>query len=466
MSVNTHSMFINGQTVLSEKSIDVINPSTGKLLAQVPEADSEDIQRSLKAARQGFATWSATPPGERKSVILRYADLLEEHSERIIDLLRAETGKPQDNAEYDFGMLTTCLRFFVEEFERLDQPVLHDPDGRFLHYMLRQPLGVAVGFLAWNFPLLNVGYKLGPVLASGCSAIIKPSHHTPLASLEAAHLAKEAGIPDGVINMITSSDHSVTKALLESDIPAMVTMIGSTRGGLEIMNSACTTVKHFSVELGGNAPVVVYPDADIRAAANQVVDLKFANCGQVCVSPNRCFVHEAVYDEFIQCAEERAASVVLGPLMTDKARQYILGLVQSAVADGAELVCGGRAVEGEGYFMEPTILKKVDPRMKVAFEEIFGPVLPVIPYTDADDEIALANDTEYGLAAYVFTTSLSNGLRAARDIKAGSVCVNEPHYSVQLPHGGLKQSGVGKDCSRYSLEEYLTLKRVSVLIEK
>jgi len=331
--------------------------------------------------------------------------------------------------------------------------------------MLRQPLGVCVGMLAWNFPLLNVGYKIGPALAAGCSVILKPSSETPLASLEIAYLAKEAGLPDGVINMVTGTDHDMMKNMLQSDIPSMVTMIGSTRGGLEVMNSSCSSVKHFSVELGGNAPVVVYPDADVVDAANKVVDLKFANCGQICVSPNRCFVHASVYDQFVEAAKARAVKIGMGPLVSDKARQYVLGLVESAVADGAEVVCGGKAVDGDGFFMEPTILKNVVTQMKVAYEEIFGPVLPIIKYTDSDDEIALANDTQYGLAAYVFTTNLQNGLRAARDIQAGSVCVNEVHYSVQLPHGGLKQSGVGKDCSRYSLEEYLTLKRVSVLVD-
>lgn len=466
MSKNTVPMLVDGQECFTKKTIDVINPATEELIATVPEVDVATIDTTLKAAKKGFEIWSKTSPAERKIAILRYADLLEKNSRRIIRLLMEETGKPQDNAEYDFGMLTTCLRFFVEEFERLDQPVLHDPDGRFLHYIQRQPLGVAVGMLAWNFPLLNIGYKLGPALAAGCSVIIKPSNQTPLASLEAAFLAKEAGIPDGVINVITSTDHEVMKSLLQSDVPAMVTMIGSTRGGREVMSSSCTSIKHFSVELGGNAPVVVYADADIANAASQVVGLKFGNSGQVCVSPNRCFVHESVYDEFVAAAQECAASVEMGPLVTDKARQYVLGLVESALADGAEVVCGGKAVAGPGFFMEPTILKDVDPRMKVAYEEIFGPILPIIKFTDEDDEIALANDTEYGLAAYVFTTSLSNGLRAARDIQAGSVCVNEVHYSVQLPHGGLKQSGIGKDCSRYSLEEYLTCKRISILIDK
>ena len=377
-----------------------------------------------------------------------------------------ETGKPRENAEYDFGMLTTCLRFFVEEAERIDQPVLHDPDGRFLHYVQRQPLGVTVGFLAWNFPLLNLGYKLGPVLASGCSCILKPSELTPLATLEAVYLAAEAGIPDGVIYMVTCSDYSITNRLLESPVPAMVTMIGSTRGGLEVMGASCTTIKHFSVELGGNSPVLVYDDADVQMAAEKVIGLKFVNTGQVCVSPNRCYVHTSIYDAFVEAAAACASGVDMGPMITATARDQVLEKVDEAVQAGATLVCGGSRVDGAGYFMEPTILRDVDARMRVACEEVFGPVLSILPFTDADDEIALANDTSCGLAAYVFTKGLSRGLRAAEGIEAGSVCVNEPHYGVQLPHGGVKQSGVGKDCSRYSLEEYLTLKRVSVLLDE
>jgi succinate-semialdehyde dehydrogenase/glutarate-semialdehyde dehydrogenase len=459
-------MLVDGAAVQTARTLDVTNPATETLVAAVPEADAATLQAALTAAEKGFHVWSQTSPAARRKVIMAYADLLVKNQERLVELLRAETGKPLDNAEYDFGMLVTCLRFFVEEFERLDQPVLHDPDGRFLHYVQRQPLGVVVGMLAWNFPLLNLGYKLGPALAAGCSVIIKPSPLTPLASLEAAHLAKAAGFPDGVINVVTGSDHAVMAALLNSKVPALVTMIGSTRGGLEVMKASVTSVKHFSLELGGNAPVVVYPDADVRAAAHKVVDLKFANSGQVCVSPNRCFVHASVHDEFVTAAKERAASVKMGPLISAQARENVLKLVRNAVADGAQLVCGGQAVAGKGFFMEPTILRNVARTMKTASDEIFGPVLPIIRYTDADDVIALANDTDCGLAAYVFTKDLAKGLRAARDIKAGSVCVNEPHYSVQLPHGGLKQSGMGKDCSRYSIAEYLTLKRVSVLLEK
>lgn len=476
MSNPAFAMLIGGRRVAAEKTFPVINPETEDVIANAPEADAQAVAQSLAAARDAFAAWSRMPLSERRPIILKYADLLQAHRGEIIDLLVAETGKPMDNAEYDFDMLPTCLRFFCEEAARVRQEIIPDPDGKFLNYTLRQPLGVVVGYLAWNFPLLNLGYKLGPVLAAGCTAVIKPSRLTPLATLRCGELLIEAGLPDGVVNVISGTDYSVTDPLLESPIPSMFTMIGSTSAGVGAMKSACTNVKHFSVELGGNAPVVVYDDADVQAAAASIVSLKFANTGQVCVSPNRCFVHEKVHDAFLEAAAEKAAAIVLGagrgegprmgPMLTEKDRDRVLALVRAAEKDGAGVVCGGRIPDqpARGYFMEPTILRNVTQAMRVACDEIFGPVLPVIRFTDDDDEIAMANDTEYGLAAYVYTTNLSRGLRAAAGIEAGSVCVNEVHYAVQLPHGGVKQSGVGKDCSRYSIEEYLTLKRVSVLM--
>jgi acyl-CoA reductase-like NAD-dependent aldehyde dehydrogenase len=393
-------------------------------------------------------------------------------------LLIAETGKPIGNAEYDFGMLTTCLRFFCEEAARIDQQVIPDPDGRFLHYTQRQPLGVVVGYLAWNFPLLNFGYKIGPVLAAGCTAIIKPSQLTPLATLRCAELLTDAGMPPGVINLISGTDYDVTNPLLQSDIPSLFTMIGSTRAGVNAMKTSCTNLKHFSVELGGNAPVVVYDDADVEKAAASIVELKFANSGQVCVSPNRCFVHESIYEQFLDAAKVKAEEIALGagrgegnlmgPMLTARDRDRVLDLVRSAESEGAKIAFGGKIPEepAVGYYMQPTIMRDVNQEMRLSCDEIFGPVLPVIKFNDDDDVIAMANDTQYGLAAYVYTTNLQRGLQAARDIDSGSVCLNEVHYAVQLPHGGLKQSGVGKDCSRYSLQEYLTLKRVSILVEE
>ena len=313
-------------------------------------------------------------------------------------------------------------------------------------------------------------------MASGCTAIIKPSQLTPLATLRCAELSIEAGIPAGVINVISGDRYDITDPLLTSDKTTMFTMIGSTKAGVGAMHTASTNIKHFSVELGGNSPVVVYDDADVDKAVANIVGLKFANSGQVCVSPNRCFVHESVYDEFIDKAKIQAQGLVfgtgrsdgnlMGPMLTAQARKRVLTNVKDAIDKGARLILGGKIPQSmaKGYYLEPTILADVDPCMPLACDEIFGPVLPVIKYSDSDDVIAMANDTEYGLAAYVFTSNLQRGLQAASQIQAGSVCVNEVHYDVSLPHGGLKQSGVGKDCSHYSLEEYMTLKRVSVLV--
>lgn len=469
-----YKMLINGQLVSSEDSFPVMNPATEEVIADVPQITPAQIEEVIESSQAGFKIWSQMSLANRAVAMLKYADVLEAHKDEIVDILISETGKPADNAEYDFGMLTTCLRFFVEEAKRVEEPVIKDPDGRFLNYIQRQPLGVVVGYLAWNFPLLNVGYKLGPALAAGCSVIIKPSQVTPLASLRVAELSLQAGIPAGVISMITSNDYDVTNPLLTSEKTALFTMIGSTRAGVGAMKMACTNVKHFSVELGGNAPVIVYDDADIKKAAQDIVNLKFGNSGQVCVSPNRCLVHESVYEEFLAEAKAHAQGItlaagrvdghIMGPLINDRERQRVFALINESVAQGAKVILGGKIPERAGFFLEPTILSDVKLDMPVTKDEIFGPVLPVVKFTDADDVIALANDNEYGLSAYVYTTNLQRGLQAAEQIQAGSVCVNEVHYGVHLPHGGLKQSGVGKDCSKYSIAEYMTLKRVSILV--
>ena len=466
-------LYIAGQRVTGEPSFEVVNPADETIAGRVTNADADLVNAALEAARDAFPGWSATPLSARRELILGYAELLESRRDELLALLVAETGKPLDNAAYDFGMLVECLRFFVAEAERVRQEVIVDPDGRFQHTIRKQPLGVVSGLLAWNFPLLNLGYKLGPALAAGCTAVIRPSRQTPLATLAAAALATDAGIPAGVINVVASDNHEATRPMLTSPIPAMVTMIGSTEAGLEVIRGAATSIKHYSLELGGNSPVVVYPDADLANAAEQIIDLKFTNTGQVCVSPNRCFVHESIYDRFVELAAERTSGLVLGagagegrrmgPLISAEARERGLRLVREAVEGGASIVCGGSAPDDRpGFWMQPTILRDAEPWMACGCDEIFAPILPVIRWTDADDPIALANDTPHGLAAYVFTADLATALRASDGIQAGSVCVNEPHYAVHLPHGGLKQSGVGKDCSSYSLEEYLTVKRVSI----
>lgn len=363
MKNEPYTLLINGGQVATEKTFSVLNPATQEVIAEAPEVNAANTRAALAAAAEAFVGWSHMPLSQRQPIILKYADLLEQNRDEIIDLLIAETGKPIDNAEYDFGMLTTCLRFFCQEAARIHQEIIPDPDGRFLHYTLRQPLGVVVGYLAWNFPLLNLGYKLGPVLAAGCTAVIKPSRLTPLATLRCAELLATAGVPNGVVNVICGTDYDVTDVLLTSPITSMFTMIGSTGAGVGAMRAACTNVKHFSVELGGNAPVIVYDDADVATAARNVVDLKFTNTGQVCVSPNRCFVHTAVYDQFLDVAAEHASGIELGagrgtgrrmgPMLTAKDRERTLALIQTAQQDGATIVCGGKVPPTAGRRLFP-----------------------------------------------------------------------------------------------------------------
>lgn len=474
MSSEAVALIVNGQAVTTGRAFQVVDPASEEVIAEVADADEGTVRAALVAAERAFPGWSQTAPGERKAAVLRYVALLERDRARLAELLVREAGKPYDTADYEVTCLIGSVRYFLEEADRLRQDVIVDPTGRFLHYTLRQPLGVVVGLLAWNYPLLNLGYKLGPVLASGCTAVIKPSRHTPLTTLAAAELLAEAGIPDGVVNVIACEDRAAADLLLKSPVPSMITMIGSTTSGVKLMETAATTIKHFSLELGGNAPAIVYPDADLADAAQRIANLKFSNCGQVCVAPNRALVHAEVYEEFLALAAERAAAFklgsgkaegpLMGPLMTAEGREKALAAVTEAVAEGAKIVCGGGKPEqpARGYFIEPTILRDVRPEMKIAQQELFAPLLPVIRYTDDDDVIAMANDTPYGLAAYVFTSDLSIALRAGEKLEAGSICINEPHFGVHLPHAGLKQSGVGLDRSPYSLEEYLTLKRVSI----
>ncbi len=469
-----YKMLIDGKLVSSSTLFPVNNPDTGENFAEVPQIEASQVETVQKSASKGFKTWSKMSPASRFEIMEKYAKILEEHKAELIDLLVEETGKDRGTAEYDFNMLPDCLRFFTEEAKRLEQPVIPDPDGRFLNYIQRQPLGVVVGFLAWNFPLLNLGYKFGPALAAGCSVIVKPSQQTPVTSLRCAELSLQAGFPAGVITVITSNDYSVTDPLLTSKDTALFTMIGSTRAGVGAMNTALTNVKHFSVELGGNAPTVVYDDADLEKAVEKIVDLKFANSGQVCVSINRCFVHEAVYDKFVKLAKEYTAGIKLqaggtegrtmGPLIGAKECDWMEKLVESAVKDGGKVIIGGKKADKKGFYFEPTIIENASVDMEITKDEIFGPILPIIKFSDKDDIIALSNDNIYGLASYCFTTNMKRGLQFADQVISGSVCINEPHYAVHLPHGGLKQSGIGKDCSKYSLEEYLTIKRVSILV--
>lgn len=468
--------YVGGQLLGGPEIKPVENPATETECGRYAAYTANILDLALHSAEAAFKTWSVTPIEQRVEWMKKLASELERRREEVISLLVAETGKPWSNAEYDFGMLTTCLNFFGEEVKRLKGEIIPDAAGEHVHHLVRHPLGVVVGYLAWNFPLLNLGYKIGPALAAGCTLIVKPSSTTPLATALVGEIMHGIGFPAGVVNIVLGDDRKLANRLVESRIPAMVTMIGSTEAGCKLIQTSATSIKRYSLELGGNAPVLVYPDFDPKVAAQRVVGLKLTNSGQVCVSANRCFVHESIFDAFVEEAVaemkkyrfgsgKEAAEPLMGPMMSRSHFDGILEKIEKAKQQGARVVYGGtpvdKSVKPAGHFIMPTLVI-CDRANDLAREEIFGPVLPVIKWSDADDVIAWANDCPYGLASYVFTNRMNVANACSERLEYGSICINEPYYSIELPHGGLKQSGVGKDCSHLSLEEFFTVKRVTI----
>lgn len=465
-------MSINGKCVEGEGRVEkVMNPATGEVMVAYKSVSEAQCEDALQAADAAFKVWSKKTIEEREVCILAFRAELIEKQEELVAILMEKTGKPLGNATYDYRMLIDCLDYFNEDNKRLCGKIIPNRSGSHLNLVDHVPLGVVVGYLAWNFPILNLGYKLGPILASGCTCVLKPSSVTPLTSLKIGEMAQKH-FPAGVVNIISGSASVVSPILSTSPIPKMMTMIGSSSAGKQVIKDSADYLRHYSLELGGNAPFVLMADGDVKKAAFFACDLKYGNAGQICVSPNRVYIHEDVLDAFV--AEVKAfvdsvelrtgddsEQVLMGPISSDYAADQMVAFTEDAVEKGARLVAGGRRT-GVGYFFQPTMLVGVTPEMRVYQEEVFGPIMSIIPFNDSDDIVAMANDTEYGLAAYVFTNDLSKAMYLSENIMAGSVSVNEPLYDYNLPHGGLKESGVGKDCSTYSLEEYYYIKRVSI----
>lgn len=457
------------------KALPVFNPATGQEIGQVTACQAEHANQALNAARQAATTWGVSSINERAALIAAYKEKLLEKKQEIIELDVAETGKVTGNAEYDFTMLVDCLSFHVEEARRNMGAVIPSPDGGALSYTKHSPVGVVVAVLTWNFPLLNLGYKLGPILATGCTCVIKPSEMTPLVTSLCLSLLSEVGFPAGVVNVVNGTGLDLLEPLCASKIPRLLTTIGSTAMGRRMVSYSATSIKRFSLELGGDAPVLVFPDADLDAAVADIVGLKFANAGQICVSPNRVFVHASVYEAFLQKAEEITSKYVFGsgndhgykgevlqPVASEEALSRLLGLVEDARAKGARILCGGKRENIPGYFIQPTIVADVTNEMTCQQAEIFGPIMPVRAFTDDEDVFALANDSDYGLSSYVYTTSMKTTMRAEAELMTGNVCINGVHYSIELPHGGVKQSGCGKDISHLSLQDYCDIRRITI----
>ena len=472
--------YIDGATVEGEgKTFDVVNPATEELIGTVKAATEGQTVKALQAAQCAFKTWSKTSIGERTGWALKLRDALRAEKDTLTDLTAREAGKSYPEAAAECNMLFEVINFYCEEVKRVYGTTVKDygsKPGEVFHVMEQYPVGVAVGHLAWNFPIQNVALKLGPSLASGCTCVLKPSSSTPLATLYIGAIAKKIGFPKGVINIVSGPSSVVGKTLNESKIPQLITLIGSSATGRQVLREASTSIKRFSLELGGNAPAIVMPDVDLESTASFMVKRKIRACGQGCGNINRIYAHSSIRKQFVELLHANIEKVqvgwgkelgdIMGPQINNAARDRLLDLVKDATSKGANLIYGGKVPENltKGSFIMPTLLDNVSDTARLCHEEVFGPILPVFDFSDLDDVIRRANDTDYGLVSYLFSHDSRVIAKVTHELAFGEVHVNNPGGGnfVPLPHVGIKESGVGCDGSHWALKEYFWMRRLSV----
>lgn len=473
-------MFRQGEWVdaISGRTFAVTNPATGEEIGQVPDGDAGDATAAIDAADAAFDAWSSTTPYERADVLMKAWQLMTERSSELAELMTTEQGKPLRASTFEVGYAADFIRWFAEEARRLSGEWLPSgrADQRFLS--IRQAVGVVAMVTPWNYPISMLTRKMAPGLAAGCTLVLKPAEATPLCAKATFDIFTEAGVPPGVINMVTAKDPVPIGDVFTSDPRVRkLTFTGSTAVGRKLAAKAGASLQRVSVELGGHAPFIVYPDANAENAAKGAAALKFLNAGQACISPNRLYVHRDAADAFVGTLTKRVDGLVtgngmekgvgVGPLVNDAAVEKVAAQVDDAAAKGAGVPVGGHRLTDagldKGHFFAPTVLTDVTPEMVVYREETFGPVAPVVVYDDVDEVIALANDTHYGLAAYVYTESLKTALSAFEALRFGIVGINDVNpTSASVPFGGMKDSGLGREGGHEGLDEYLETKTAGI----
>ena len=465
--------FINGQWVNSDsgETFSVINPATGELLAHVASVGSAETKRSIDAAKMAMHTWKKEPAKTRADILERWYELILENQEDLARLMTAEQGKPLFEARGEVLYGASFLKWFAEEGKRVYGDVLPSTGDR-RSIVMRQPVGVVAAITPWNFPNAMIARKVAPALAVGCSMVLKPAAETPLSALALAELSERAGLPAGLFSVLPGLDAPAIGAEMTSNpVVKKVTFTGSTAVGKLLMKQCADTVKRTSMELGGNAPVIVFDDADLDKAVSGALASKYRNSGQTCICANRILVQDGVYDVFVEKFSAavkafRIGSGLLdetthGPVITEAAVQEIHAKVKGAVNEGAEIVTGGRISEQGTHFYEPTVLTHVTDKMRIFKEEIFGPVAPIFKFSSEEQAIEMANDTEFGLASYVYTNDLGRIWRVSEGIDYGMVGVNETAITSEIiPFGGMKESGQGREGSKYGLDDYLETKYI------
>ena len=469
-------LFIGGDWQPAENgaTFAVEDPSTGKQLARVADASPADGLRALDAAAKAQPGWAAVPPRERSDILRRAYELLLERQEDLALLMTLEMGKPLAEARGEVGYAAEFFRWFSEEAVRIDGGYAVPPNGQGRLLVTRQPVGPCILITPWNFPLAMGTRKIGPAVAAGCTMVVKPAEQTPLSMLALAAIMKEAGLPDGVLNLVTTSNAGeVMEPVIRDGRARKLSFTGSTPVGRILLEQCAANVMRTSLELGGNAPFVVFEDADLDVAVEGAMLAKMRNIGEACTAANRFYVHASVADDFAYRLAERMGGlpigrgtedgVVVGPLIDADAREKVGSLVADAVQRGAEVVVGGEALDGDGYFYQPTVLAGVPHDAWMRHEEIFGPVAPITPFETEEEAITAANDTDFGLVAYVFTRDLDRALRVSERMEAGMVGLNQGIVSnPAAPFGGVKQSGLGREGGRVGIEEFLEIKYVAI----
>lgn len=469
--------FINGQwcDAVSGDTLKVVNPATNALIGYVPNMGQVETEMAIKAAEAALPAWRALTAKERGAKLRRWFELLNENSDDLALLMTTEQGKPLAEAKGEVTYAASFIEWFAEEAKRIYGDTIpgHQGDKRLM--VIKQPVGVTAAITPWNFPAAMITRKAAPALAAGCTMVVKPAHQTPFTALAMAELAKRAGIPAGVFSVLTGDAVQIGNEMCSNPIVRKLSFTGSTNIGIKLMAQCAPTLKKLSLELGGNAPFIVFNDANIDAAVEGAMIAKYRNAGQTCVCANRIYVQDGVYDEFalklstavgkLKVGEGIKEGVTTGPLINAAAVEKVQSHLIDAIAKGASVLAGGKVHDLGGNFFEPTVLTNVDKSMLVAREETFGPLAPLFKFSDIDDVIKQANDTEFGLAAYFYGRDISLVWKVAEALEYGMVGVNTGLISTEVaPFGGMKSSGLGREGSKFGIEEYLEIKYICMSV--
>lgn len=477
-------MYVSGEWVEAKTKAkrEIFDPGNGELLATVPESSREDVIEAIKAAREAFdvGSWRTTTAQERGKFLFKISELIKRESKRLAELEVRNCGKPLAEAEFDVADAANCFEFYGGLATKIHGETMSVPANS-MSFVVREPVGVCGQIIPWNYPLLMSAWKLAPALAAGCTVILKPSELTPLTALELAALIHEAGIPKGVVNIVTGPGVGAGEELASNKLCDKVAFTGGTVTGRKVLEGASSNLKRVTLELGGKNPNIVFADSDLEAAIDGALFAAFANQGEVCSAGSRLLVEKSVHKTIvdgllskidrIKLGHGLNPGVKMGPLVSKAHLEKVQNYIQIGIQEGAKLVCGGKRPEGnelsKGNFLMPTIFDQVSPQMRIAREEIFGPVLSVIPFSSEEEAIKIANDTEYGLAAAVWSKNIFRAMRVIRQLRAGITWINTYHPTFnEMPWGGYKQSGWGRELGLHGIEGYLETKQININLDE